>query len=117
MATRSEVRADLSAADTWTDPMSAQRGSYQILITGTGTAELTLRWTPSAVSSTAPGGWSPVDPSDSATAWYTRARPTGKFEPGTYTDVPQPETSPVYVQVGIAAGESVTGTVTVRVSQ
>ena len=75
MATRSEVLADLSAADTWTDPMSAQRGSYQILITGTGTAELTLRWTPSEVTSTAAGGWTPVDPSDSATAWYTRATP------------------------------------------
>ena len=69
------------------------------------------------MSSTAPGGWSPVDPSDPATVWYTRVRPTGKFEVGTYTDVPQPETSPIFVQVGIAAGASVSGTVTVRVSQ
>ena len=111
MPARKEVIAALSAADTWTDPLVAEQGSFQVRISGTGTAELTVRWAPLTTAG------ADVDPDAADTVWYTYTRPSGKWEPGTYTVVPQHELGGWYVQAGIAAGETITGTVDVRISQ
>ena len=116
MGSPKEIKAALSAADEWTDPFYIEPGKFQVLIYGTGTAELTLRWTPYTAYDTTVGSHN-VDPAAVGTEWYTYPRPSGKWEPGTYTVVPMDELGGWWVQVGIAAGETITGTVDVRVSQ